>query len=592
MAGNNAFNIAFLVSLTRNKIGGIFVGGAIGAIVVFLGVAWMYFSFGLSGVLGMAGLGFLGASGVFLHKDQKRQRERRAVEHAAAELAAQRAPFLPEVHYALDRLQGGWHTASLWASVGLGVLPATNVDPGMYPRFIDAEPTAIGARVRLAILDGHAAHRFASKRDELANGLRVAAVRVIEARDQVVTLDLQVRQPLEEINVSPLLDAHTAEQVKAIARADMSDRDKSEALKALARTARITVRPDSLVADMPAPLMMSEFGNAVVVNLATGAHGAVQGASRSGKSIFLNNLLAFASLMRDVRVVIIDPNTATCAPWWRTAYLVTDSDDPREATAILAQVNKELKERSAEFWASRTDRISAFSPEMPLYLVVIDEVPEYAKDKDFQAELKKFGAQSAKFGGRGYPSGQKLGEDSLSTATRANLFDRWCFRVESRNDMGHLFENFPALEAQGLTAVDGKMSQGTALVRTRSHPEVCRARAYYLPTELCWAISDAIVAVRGEVRPLPGTKTTAPELPPSQADSNQPATDTSERPAAKKPVPGFRLPPTGGAPILPNIPQVGRQDGTVIPFDRSRSDRPETTPPTGTTPPDDDTGTE
>lgn len=517
MAGNSAFNVAFLVSLTRNKIGGIFVGGALGAFLVLGITVWMYLSFGLTGPMGLAGLGFLGAGADLLRRDQKRQRARRAIAKEAAEHAARMRDYLPEVHFALDRLESHWGAATLWASLGLGVLPATQVDPGMYPRVIDTEPTAIGARVKLQILDGHAAKAYAIKRDELANGLRVASVRVISAVDQVLTLDLQVRQPLEEINVSPLLDEHTAEQVKAIARSGLSDRDKSEALKALARTARITVTPDSLVADMPAPLMMSEFGNAVVVNLATGAHGAVQGASRSGKSIFLNNLLAFASLMRDVRVVIIDPNTATCAPWWRTAYLVTDSDDPREATAILRQVNEELKARTSEFWASRTDKISAFSPDMPLYLVVIDEVPEYAKDKDFQAELKRFGAQSAKFGGRGYPSGQKLGEDSLSTATRANLFDRWCFRVESRNDMGHLFENYPALEAQGLTAVDEKMGQGVALVRTRSHPEVCRARAYYLPTELCWAISDAIVAVRGEVRPLPGT---APELPAGHTDTD------------------------------------------------------------------------
>ncbi|WP_040793257.1 FtsK/SpoIIIE domain-containing protein [Nocardia paucivorans] len=590
MAGRNMMDAAFLVSVARNKGGlglALGVGLAVGA--VWLGLLFLGVMFGAAGVLATGGLAALGLSAELVRRDRRTQRRRalEAAERAAHE--AERARFLPELHYALDRLESTWEAAKLWASLGLGRLPR-ELDPGAWPTFIDAEPTAIGARVRLTILDGHAAKAFAAKRDEIANALHVAAVRVIAADNQVLTVDLQVRNPLAEIHVSPLLDEATAEQIKAVAKANLTKQEQGRALAAIARTARITVAPDSISADMQIPLLMSEFGDWVTLNLATGAHGAVQGTSRSGKSIFLNNLLAYASLMRDVRVIIIDPNTAAVAPWWRTAYLVCNSNDAADATAVLRQVNEEMKARESEFWASRTDQISEFSPQMPVYLLVIDEVPEYAKDKDFQAELKRFGGQAAKFGGRVYPSGQKLEEGSLSTATRANLFDRFCFRVESRHDMGHLFENYPDLEARGLTAVDESMPQGTALVRTRSHPETCRARAAYLPTELCWAISDAIVAVRGQVRPLPGT---APELPSGQSDSNQSATDSSQATTRKKPVPEFQLPTTGGGSALPSIPQIDGQDGTVIPFDRTgRNDRSEVTPPPATTPPDEDTGTE
>ncbi|MEV4241680.1 FtsK/SpoIIIE domain-containing protein [Nocardia sp. NPDC049737] len=463
-----------------------------------------------------------------------------------------------------------WASPELWAPMGLGREPrwvgsGANAawDPGEGLVLMDVEATDIGVRVRLEMLEGQAPKHFREARDKMTNSFDIAAVHVVADHGNQIWLDLQIVDPLKGIKVSPLLDSVTAERIKQAAAAATTPAEETQLLTEACRGAQLMVPVNGLSCTDDIVLMTSQYGNQVTVNLASGAHGAVQGASRSGKSIFLNSLLAYASLMRDVRVVIIDPNSAAVAPWWRTAYLVCNSTNPKAATKVLKQVNDEMKARESLFWEARTDRITRFSPDMPLYLVVIDEIPEFASDKEFQAEAKRFGAQSAKFGGRFYPAGQKLDENSLSTATRANLFDRFCFRVESRHDMTHLFENAPDLMAKGLTAVDESMPQGTAIVRTRSHPQTSRARAVYMPTEACWVVSDAIVAVRGEVRPLPSKPTPA-------TNSNAKAITATGDPAVIEAPPQKADP--RAVPALPPRSSQGR-NGIVVPFGRNRTEQ-------------------
>ncbi|WP_165986459.1 hypothetical protein [Streptomyces sp. YIM 98790] len=80
----------------------------------------------------------------------------------------------------------------------------------------------------------------------------------------------------------------------------------------------------------------------------------------------VNTLLAHASLMRDVQLVVIDPNLAAAAPWWATAHRVCDATHPNEPTQLLAESRQEMHRREALFWSARTDRITEFSPGLPL----------------------------------------------------------------------------------------------------------------------------------------------------------------------------------------------------------------------------------
>ncbi|WP_280466543.1 FtsK/SpoIIIE domain-containing protein [Nocardia cyriacigeorgica] len=586
--GQQGFNLALLLvgAGVRGGAPAIALGSLFALFAFGFGLLVLGLSFGVVGVV--AGVALLAMLGLIypVVRAHTSAADRRTLAAAERDWAAWLAQFPPSLHQVIWRLSDPMQAMVLWSDLGLGrmpnpakgdpgaaplVLPWLNPGPGKTPdRGIWA--TRTGIRVRLAMLPGQSPKLYAERLANMSTSFDVPDVRVVSSDGQQLVLELKVYDPLKELNVSHLIDPDTRARVAAAVRAGGTPAEQSRRLTEACRAARLTIPVGALSCTDDIPLMMSETGEWITINLAAGGHGAIQGATRSGKSITINSLLAWASLMRDVRVVIIDPNTAAVAPWWRTAHLVYDGTDPEEATAILDQVYDELAARKALFWQQRSDKITQFSPETPLYLIVVDEVAEFAKDKAFQEALKRVGAQVAKFGGRLYPAGQKLDTDSISMGTRANLFDRICHRVESRHEFAHLFENAPALEAAGLTAVDETMPQGVAIVRTRSHPATCRARSVFLPTEACWVISDAIVAARGEVRALPGTEpVTALPAP----DSNAPAIEAAAT------VTSLNLPAPEEVKLeslaLPTELPDFMTKRTVIPFDRgARQD------PTGT----------
>ena len=269
------------------------------------------------------------------------------------------------------------------------------------------------------------------------------------------------------------------------------------------------VKPGTIRADFDILIGYTEDGEEVIVNLAKGTHGAIQGVTRSGKSITVNTILAHAALMPDVQSVIIDPNLGAVAPWWRTAHTVSADVDPTGPTEILRAVRAELERRQGVFWAQRTDKITKFTPDMPLILLVIDEVSNYTNWGDkkkadaFRAELQALVSQGHKFGLRVWLLGQKLEAAVLNTATRTNITTRISHRVDTVDDFLHLFPDGRDLE---VTAASRTIPQGVGIASVPGLVEPSRMRSVLLPTEHCWTISDAIVETWGEVRPLPRPK--------------------------------------------------------------------------------------
>ncbi|MFC5907887.1 FtsK/SpoIIIE domain-containing protein [Streptacidiphilus monticola] len=220
----------------------------------------------------------------------------------------------------------------------------------------------------------------------------------------------------------------------------------------------------------------------------------------------MKTLLASASLMRDVRLVVIDPNLAAAAPWWRTAHRVCSATHPDEASEVLAEVREEMRRREALFWSARTDRITAFSEDVPLWLVVIDEVANYTRHSDrkarerFEAELLAIASQGAKFGIRLWLLTQKPSAEVLSTAMRTNLSARICHRVDTVEDFLHLFPDGRELE---VSAADRELPAGVAVTAIGAMRTPVRMRSLYLPTEACWRISETLVRAGQQVRELP-----------------------------------------------------------------------------------------
>lgn len=265
-------------------------------------------------------------------------------------------------------------------------------------------------------------------------------------------------------------------------------------------------RPGQFVSTDDVLLGWDEDGTPIVLNLANSAHALIAGVTRSGKSITVNTLLAYASLMRDVRLIVIDPNLGAAAPWWRTAYKVSDSIHPDEPTEILRWVREEMQRRERLFWSGRTDRITTFSPELPLIVLAIDELANYTRHPDrkarerFEAELLAIASQGAKFGVRLWLLTQKPSADVLTTAVRTNLSARICHRVDTTEDFLHLFPDGRELD---ITAADREMPPGVSIASVGDMRTPVRLRSVYLPTEACWQINDLMCADGLQVRELP-----------------------------------------------------------------------------------------
>lgn len=464
--------------------------GVAGAIVAsFLGVGTLYFAFGPKAVYTLAGAAATIAGLVIMSKIAARDRRSRQVAEAYSEHDAFLGTFDDDVRHIAATLTDPWRANALWCEAGLGTEP-TAAGPGRYPTLrpsvgtVPADagiwPNAVGVRVRLSMLPSQQPDDFTAACKRLANALNLLEVRVVADRGNAIVLDCCVRDPLMGAVESPLMS--------------VGKRDMESVVDAL------SCHDDFAIG-------ITEDGDPVTINFANSAHGAIQGVTRSGKSITVNSFLAHASLMRDVELTIIDPNVAAAAPWYRTAHRVCTAHHPDEASEVIAQLRVEMNKRASVFWRERTDRISQFSPEQPLGLLVIDEVLHYttwhepkARNR-FKAELQAFSSEAAKFGYRLWLLGQKLDASAVTTTTRTNLFSRICHRVSTRQDFEHLFNEAEMLA--GLTAAKSGMPQGVAITQVPGMAVPKRTRSVYLPTETCWQIADAIVAVRGQVRPHP-----------------------------------------------------------------------------------------
>ncbi|BBH67087.1 hypothetical protein ACTI_37720 [Actinoplanes sp. OR16] len=386
--------------------------------------------------------------------------------------------------YRRAAIRRGWKRQT--RQLGLGVAQpvpgwldrALNRQPGPQHPWLRATADQYGVTIRTGTMLGVGLDEWVKQSEHLRNAWRAERIKITQPEPGRLNLRVLLRDPLADDAPSPLVAASGSGW-------------------------RCTVTPGSLDPYDPILWGYDDDGHPVTSSLAGGVHGLIAGATRSGKSIGANTLLAVASLTRNVRLTIIDPNLATAAPWWRTAYRVTDSSDPDDAAAVLNAVSDELEGNKALFWESRTDRVSEFTEDRPLHVVVIDELPNYTRHPDrkkserFAAALLRFASQSAKFGGRLWLIAQKPGADVLSTTVRMNLSARICYRVDTGEDFEHLF---PEGRSLPFTAADRSLPPGVGVAAVGSMPAPVRFRSVHLPTEACWSIADAICAAGGQRR--------------------------------------------------------------------------------------------
>ncbi|WP_162958801.1 FtsK/SpoIIIE domain-containing protein [Nocardia yunnanensis] len=563
--------------------------------------AWLfggmfYFAFGPLGLAGFLAVVATPIVGRVWSKASKASAQRQAEDDRQAQWAAFLATFEPELHEVLYRLHDERTAAKMWAAMSLGSVGRwigsgdnARWEPATYPHVVHIEPAAIGARVRLQMLAGQSPDHFEKRRGEIKTALNITAVRMAGDSGETVDLDLMVFDPLQGMTMSPLIDDATNARIVAAVKAARNDDEMNVLLKAACADLQLTVPVDGLSVYDDILIGPDEEGGMLTVNLAADDHLAVAGTTRAGKSVFIYNILAAAMLMRDCKVVLIDPNGATSPPWYQSAHLLCDTRDADAAVKVLEAVMAEMERRQKLLIQLRTDKITRFTKDLPLWLVVVEEASNYKDNPKFMILLEKISAQAAKYGIDLVVIAQKLSGENVPTAARAQLSGRVTLRLNDPADYRMVHPNAPQFAEDIL--LKSKTPQGVGIASLPCHVDPVRFRALFLPIQACFVIGDMIIAVRGEERPLPGSEPLAlPPGPSATQDSN--SVDTIKPPASTpRPTKATEDRPTSKLPILPKLPQFGA-GRTVVPFDRTaRPDPAEDTDLDSTDDQSEDTGT-
>lgn len=306
------------------------------------------------------------------------------------------------------------------------------------PKIKSVELTPSGLRVSLTMLPGMTVGNYLSAAEILPTLLQILSVQVVESHgDRTrgrIQLTLVATDPLAEV-------------------------------------VPFTVDPSVQISvDEPWIIGRDTEGEGISYSFPDNAHAIIAGATRSGKSVCTYSAIVHLLRMgNSVRVLVCDPNDTTIAPFVSKVSWSTSDTHPEKPTEMLKWLRTHVIDaRKPLLRDLRADKITEFTAEVPLYVVIIDEAANYMRHSDktasaaFINELMAVVAQGAKFGIRLMLITQRPDATILPTPVRSQLSARISFRLEDKETAKMVF---PDIEdsSQFLTFAPGVgMFRGTA----------------------------------------------------------------------------------------------------------------------------------
>lgn len=206
----------------------------------------------------------------------------------------------------------------------------------------------------------------------------------------------------------------------------------------------------------------TEDGADLVPDIASPWHIAIQGMTRSGKSVFCYGFLGGLAAFSNVVVTGVDPtgillNPWSCAPGGNLRCLGTI--DMGFAAATLGRIEGLMDERIAQLLEHDLDKLEIFSPELPLLVVVLEEYPgtlSAAASADAGGErgaakikpaivrsVRRLVQEGAKVGIRVVILAQRMDAEIVGGAERSNLGYRFSMRVDNSDAIRMLHPHCP-----------------------------------------------------------------------------------------------------------------------------------------------------
>lgn len=217
----------------------------------------------------------------------------------------------------------------------------------------------------------------------------------------------------------------------------------------------------------PVRIGLDERGEEVMWDPFDATHTAVQGMTRSGKSIQEYTRLSGIAVRDDVAVCGLDPTGVLLGPFAsagnrRIGVPGNAGDSPiyRYFLDVLTGIVDEMDQRTTQLAREGKDKLGPgdFSAELPVLVVVLEEWPgiiraavsEDAAENRKQAErvgpkieaaVARLVAEGAKTGIRVILLGQRLSSKALDTDSRSNFGVRHTLRVDNADAVSMLHDN-------------------------------------------------------------------------------------------------------------------------------------------------------
>ena len=257
-------------------------------------------------------------------------------------------------------------------------------------------------------------------------------------------------------------------------------------------TLDLSLRPKGLVV----PIGLGRDGH-VWLELVHAGHMLVGGSTRSGKSNWLNALLA--SLLaghtpQEIQLALIDPKGVEFVTWGRAPHLIASiASDPDSATAVLEQVEETVLQRQTLFAQGGVKSLAAYnrtaSAPLPYLVVVVDEFTDLALlaglKSPFYNALTRLVSKGAAFGVLAVLATQNPKAEVINTLIRANLTTRIAFRC-AEADQSRIILGAPL--AHQLPPIPGR-----AIAQIGS--QLTEVQTYYLSEADARALADQLAGV-------------------------------------------------------------------------------------------------
>jgi S-DNA-T family DNA segregation ATPase FtsK/SpoIIIE len=185
-------------------------------------------------------------------------------------------------------------------------------------------------------------------------------------------------------------------------------------------------------------------GNIEVIDLSKTPHLLVAGTTGSGKSVFINTLLAsvlYKFSPKELRLILIDPKMLELSVYNDIAHLLTPVvTEPKKAIIALKWVCKEMERRYSLMNEENTRSLEGYNQKslekLPYIVVFIDEMADLmmTAGKEVEHYVQRLAQMARACGIHLVMATQRPSVDIITGSIKANFPSRISFQVASKYD--------------------------------------------------------------------------------------------------------------------------------------------------------------